>query len=369
MPKSWEQILGGYATDTLTEEEKRQLFEAALHDQTLFDTLADEEALKALLADPEARQRILASLRTSGNVPEATTASRRWLSWVRQSSSLAWAGSIAAAGLALIFGWQMNEDWRLLVQQEQEVERSMSDDKERDDNTAAFRSQLSKVEEVNELTPDSQKKNQREPELAAPIPAPTRVPQPVTIAKALHDTDRMRQSSAKVRSERVSRQEVKKERRLKATKPTVPAPESRVVPHVPEEDQFIAPSVASLEAEEQNLQQLSRSFVDQVKKSDALSSPSAREVFYANKSKRADEAGIELKGNRVQQLLGGMSSQKKKHVQEEASDLIGTDESVIDFALQANRGIRYSFLRKTLDGKDELIDITQFSGKWSELQL
>ncbi len=45
MPKSWEQILGGYATDTLTEEEKRQLFEAALHDQTLFDTLADEEAL------------------------------------------------------------------------------------------------------------------------------------------------------------------------------------------------------------------------------------------------------------------------------------------------------------------------------------
>jgi hypothetical protein len=39
MSKSWEQILGGYATDTLTEEEKLQLFEAALHDQTLFDVM------------------------------------------------------------------------------------------------------------------------------------------------------------------------------------------------------------------------------------------------------------------------------------------------------------------------------------------
>ena len=52
MSKSWEQILGGYATGTLTEEEKRKLFETALHDQTLFDALADEEALRVLLANP-----------------------------------------------------------------------------------------------------------------------------------------------------------------------------------------------------------------------------------------------------------------------------------------------------------------------------
>ena len=49
MSKTWEQILGGYATDTLSQEEKHQLLEAALHDQLLFDALADEEALKSLL--------------------------------------------------------------------------------------------------------------------------------------------------------------------------------------------------------------------------------------------------------------------------------------------------------------------------------
>lgn len=59
MATSWEHLLGGYATNILTDEEKRQLYRATLHDQTLFDALADEEALKAMLADPEARQRIL----------------------------------------------------------------------------------------------------------------------------------------------------------------------------------------------------------------------------------------------------------------------------------------------------------------------
>jgi hypothetical protein len=141
MSKSWEQILGGYATDTLTKEEKRQLFEAALHDQTLFDALADEEALKALLADPNARQRILDSLQASGNPHKATIASARRRSWFRQPSSLAWAGSIAAAGLALIFGWQMNKDWGSIVQQEQQAERSVSDDKKSDNDEVAFRAQ------------------------------------------------------------------------------------------------------------------------------------------------------------------------------------------------------------------------------------
>jgi hypothetical protein len=145
MAKSWEQILGGYATDTLTEEEKRQLFEAALQDQTLFDALADEEALKALLADPGARQRILASLHASGKSHKAPIASPRRRNWFRRPSSLAWAGSIAAAGLALIFGWQMNKDWGSLVQQEQQAERSVFDnkkiDEDSDNNEVSFRAQ------------------------------------------------------------------------------------------------------------------------------------------------------------------------------------------------------------------------------------
>ncbi|HEY3738711.1 MAG TPA: hypothetical protein VGL53_02645 [Bryobacteraceae bacterium] len=49
------QLLGGYASGTLSEPEKKLLFEAALEDQVLFDAMADEQALKDLLDDPESR--------------------------------------------------------------------------------------------------------------------------------------------------------------------------------------------------------------------------------------------------------------------------------------------------------------------------
>jgi hypothetical protein len=51
-------LLGGYATNTLTPEERQALFEAALQDQELFDALAAEEALRETLEDPSARNRI-----------------------------------------------------------------------------------------------------------------------------------------------------------------------------------------------------------------------------------------------------------------------------------------------------------------------
>jgi hypothetical protein len=52
-------LLGGYATGTLTEEEKRELFEAALRDDVLFAVLSDEQALKDVLDDPAARAQAL----------------------------------------------------------------------------------------------------------------------------------------------------------------------------------------------------------------------------------------------------------------------------------------------------------------------
>ena len=42
-------LLGGYATGTLTDAERKALFEAAMEDQTLFDAIADEGVLKELL--------------------------------------------------------------------------------------------------------------------------------------------------------------------------------------------------------------------------------------------------------------------------------------------------------------------------------
>jgi hypothetical protein len=57
-----ERMLGGYATGTLTDAEKRALFAAALEHQELFEALFDEEALRELLEDPEARKQLLAVL-------------------------------------------------------------------------------------------------------------------------------------------------------------------------------------------------------------------------------------------------------------------------------------------------------------------
>src|SRR5450755_1262372 len=55
-------LLGGYATGSLTDAERKLLFEAALEDQELFDELAGEQVLKQVLDEPGARQRLIAAL-------------------------------------------------------------------------------------------------------------------------------------------------------------------------------------------------------------------------------------------------------------------------------------------------------------------
>lgn len=61
-PQEIRNLLGGYATGTLTEAEQQALYAAALEDEQLFAALADEQALKELLDDPAARGQLLASL-------------------------------------------------------------------------------------------------------------------------------------------------------------------------------------------------------------------------------------------------------------------------------------------------------------------
>lgn len=49
---------GGHATSNLSDDERRTLYSAALHDQTLFDQLLEDEALREILSDPRERARI-----------------------------------------------------------------------------------------------------------------------------------------------------------------------------------------------------------------------------------------------------------------------------------------------------------------------
>jgi hypothetical protein len=77
-------LLGGYATNTLTETERQALFEAALEDQELFDALHQEQALKELLADPISR----AQIRQALEKPRAAWWSR-WWTWTAAASAVA----------------------------------------------------------------------------------------------------------------------------------------------------------------------------------------------------------------------------------------------------------------------------------------
>ena len=103
-----EKLLGGFAADTLTAEEKQTLYTVALQDQQLFNALADEQALKELLSDSDVRRRILASLeqKSASGVGGALP----WLDWFRRPAGLAFAGGLAAAALAVVLGVRIYQD-------------------------------------------------------------------------------------------------------------------------------------------------------------------------------------------------------------------------------------------------------------------
>ncbi|HEY9139309.1 MAG TPA: hypothetical protein VIN93_00360, partial [Bryobacteraceae bacterium] len=95
-------LLGGYATGTLTPEEQRALFAAALEDQALFDELAREQALREALRDPAARGQVLAALE------DHPRWYRRFGSWMMRPVAL----TAAAACLLLLASVTVWRPWR-----------------------------------------------------------------------------------------------------------------------------------------------------------------------------------------------------------------------------------------------------------------
>ena len=369
MPKSLEQILGGYATDTLTEEEKRQLFEAALHDQMLFNALADEEGLKALLADPQARQRILDSLETGEYPQEFDLSDSPKLSWFKKQSSLAWAGSIAAMGLALIFGWQLEKEWWPKVQQELDAERSVTEEHQSNENP--LRSQAPIAAKLKEQVQAREKKDQQQSDRIAGLSVPVSPPQASRIQKPSKSSEPMRQRSARVRSEDIVRNKVKEKHQLRAKNLMPQLPESIIVQNIPEEERMVASSMASPTEDEKGLPQLAwpPSFADTLEERDALSSTGAREGLNAKKRRRVDAVQEKLGDSRAQQILGRATYQDEKMLAEEVADLEDSATVAQMYAQGQTRGIRYRFIHKLADGEEKAIDIKNYSGKWSELHL
>lgn len=56
-------LMGRYATGSLTAAERERLFNAALEDQSIFDELAQEQEMKQLIDQPGARDRLVGALR------------------------------------------------------------------------------------------------------------------------------------------------------------------------------------------------------------------------------------------------------------------------------------------------------------------
>lgn len=101
-----EKLLGGFAADTLTPEERQKLFTAALQDQELFNALADEQALRELLADPAVRRRLVQAL----NQSSPSGAAFSWLNWLRRPATLGYAGGLAVAILAVVLGTKVYKE-------------------------------------------------------------------------------------------------------------------------------------------------------------------------------------------------------------------------------------------------------------------
>jgi len=89
-------LLAGYATNTLTEAERRELFDASLHDPALFEALADEQALRELLDDPASRAALLAGIE-----PVPLTLRDRFAAWLRRPATVAVLGTAAVAVTAI----------------------------------------------------------------------------------------------------------------------------------------------------------------------------------------------------------------------------------------------------------------------------
>jgi len=75
-----QRLMSGYATGSLSESERKVLFEAALEDQHLFDQLAQEQAVKELIDQPGARDRLIAAL-APAETSRAIGAWKKPLAW------------------------------------------------------------------------------------------------------------------------------------------------------------------------------------------------------------------------------------------------------------------------------------------------
>ena len=315
-----EKLLSGYATNTLTQEERAALFDAAFRSQTLFNALAHDQALKELLDDPRSRQRVLEALEKVED-PVWKEWLARIVAWVQEPSSWALTGSLASAGVAVFVlgqlfsqavpfssGPLLTADSRSFEGAQLEIaslphdeQTSLEEPAKPTEPAGGKRSSLSTSERFS---------------LAASTP---RAP------AASEDTDPARKRA--VRQERVQRPSLKEKRDLakRASEPTLasaelPAPPPRFQAYV----------------------------------SQSLKSGKAREAFFAQPVRRRTDIG----GIAQEPAAGSFSSEtqmmaRRPEAEAERSGVVGRGMLEADVLSQATPrplGLRYSILKPGKDG-------------------
>lgn len=160
-----ERLLGGYATGTLSEAERKTLFAAALEDQELFDALADEEALRELLADPAVKSRLLAALEAKPKVIPF---------WRRPSSMTLAASLLVAVGATLM----------LKRQQPDRMVPQPSAPAPMEEEAPAPKATPSTPPEAAKRAPRLESQPRLRKEAAAPSPPPPPAPAPAAAVSA-----------------------------------------------------------------------------------------------------------------------------------------------------------------------------------------
>jgi hypothetical protein len=328
-------LLGGFAADTLTAEERKLLYSAALQDQQLFNALADEQALKELLSDPDIRRRLLQALqktRTSG-----TGDSLPWLDWFRRPAGLAFAGGLSAAALAVVLGVRIYQDSLKQAAQSVAAEESKPPaPPQAVEPQAKGKEHVAPAIDLPKKDTSIEKPSKREP--SAPPPS-----------KRERASDVARDSL----KQRREQDEVRRQAQAPVTAPSKPVEEV-----ISSADQKLAASAAppATAPERKQIQAPAGGRIA------AIATPglSARALFYGEEPGRTDPGAVAKEQEQAMKPLAESASQANKPERPlERFSQLGKAAGTV--AQSRPLGLRYSFVVREGDGREREVDIVTAS--------
>lgn len=344
-----EKLLGGFAADTLTPEEKQQLYQAALQDQHLFDALADEQALKELLTDPAVRHRLLQALKKTNPVTLAETTS--WLDWFRRPANLALAGGLATAVFAVILGTKIYQD---------SSKQAASSVATEETKPAASPAPATSAAVPAPILPDESKA--KEPEAPASIAA-----KKDGLTDKLMAREQIAQSpSQESRAVDVTRdkapQRARQEEDQKQAEAPLTAPGNEKGITAPADRQSAAGSLAAAPEPKKSQAPAGASLPEA-----NSSTVSARVLFYGD-AMRADTGGMAQSQERAMKPPAESDSQANAF-KRKLEGLSQLSKAASPAAQVKPLGLRYSFVTQTADGQEQELDAVTASASSTPVQL